>query len=418
MSEERKTEEFFAGIEVPARPGAKERILSAAAAELIRSVKRRRVYRFPGLLIRRTIMRNRWTKLTTAAAALLAMAVIAGLWGTPATVAYAIEDTLEAYSGVRYIRVKELSPPSESACERWLEFDRKGSLIWLRQEEGVGKHFRIIVSGPSGVKFYRPSDGEFLVLPISPQQVRSELDRSRETFDPRYAIENIYRLQKEGKVTIEVEKPFGSSEPIMVTATHATVDLPDGRGGTVSFTQREVLYIDAQTKLVNKQDKYGKQGEGEFELRGRYEYFDHDKPIDAAMFDLKAPDGVEVEDLRRGMPQGNMSDAEAAHEVVRQHLEALVAKDYRKAASLYGHHREEDMRRRSDVVRVVEVGEAERFEEGGERAYLVKFTYEIEGGELVGPPSKSKKSGPQTHRKAVITPVPGKEDHWMIAGGL
>lgn len=404
-------------IRVETTPGADERILAAARAALDKKEKRTVLY-WPRLLIRRTIMRNRWTKLTSVAAAALAMAVIAGLWGTPSTVAYGIEDTVKAYSGVRYVRVKELSPPSESACERWLEFDHKGSLIWVRQEEGVGDHFRIMVSGPKGVKFYRPSSGEFLVLPISPQQARGELDRSRETFDPRYAIERIYKLEKEGKVTIDVEKPSGASEPIIVTATHATGEAPDGKGGTSVYTIREVLHIDSKTKLVTEKEKYVKLGDADFDLRGRYQYFDHDKPIDAEMFDLEAPDGVEVEDLRRGMPQGDMSDVEAAREVVRQYLEALVAKDYKKAAGLYGHQREEDMRGRSNVVRVVEVGEAEPYEERGERAYFVKFTYEIEGGELIGPPSKSKESGPQTHRKAMVTPVPGKEDHWMVAGGI
>ena len=81
------------------------------------------------------------------------------------------------------------------------------------------------------------------------------------------------------------------------------------------------------------------------------------------------------------MPQGELSDAEAAAEVVRQYIEAMVAQNCEKEATLFNGTTAEELRKRIEDtkhVRFVWTGQPIPAPEFGPHVFLVPFTYEIE----------------------------------------
>ena len=121
-----------------------------------------------------------------------------------------------------------------------------------------------------------------------------------------------------------------------------------------------------------------------------------------------------------------MTDAEAAAAVLRQYLEALIAKDYATAGRLYNGKPADELRQWVEeqlqirYLRVVSIGEPEPKRELGPRVFQVPFAVELEkdgAKEIAGPPVKSG-PGPATQRKVTIRPVVGKPDRWVIGGDL
>ncbi len=190
---------------------------------------------------------------------------------------------------------------------------------------------------------------------------------------------------------------------------------------------RYTLTIDAKTKLVTRRDRY-EFVNGAYQLQERRQYLEYDVPIDSARFTLEVPKDVERLDRTEGsgMAQGRLSDEAAAAAVVRQYLEALIAKDYDTAGKLYNGKPAEELKRRVEeelkirYLRVVSIGKAEPYPASGPRVFQVPFAYEFEKDgvkEITGPPVKSG-SGPSTQRKAKARPVAGQSDRWVITGGI
>ncbi len=184
---------------------------------------------------------------------------------------------------------------------------------------------------------------------------------------------------------------------------------------------RYVLLIDPVTKLVEQSESY-KLIDGRYVLRTRRKFLEYNDSIDPTIFDLEPPEGAEILDLTHdiGLPQGNLSDAEVASEVVRQYLEAKIYEDYEKASKLYNRMTVDKLRKRGErikVVRVVFIGEPKLQVDRGPRVYWVPFAYEIETPDgkrkIAGPPVESGR-----YREAEVRPVVGQPDHWVIAGGI
>ena len=157
---------------------------------------------------------------------------------------------------------------------------------------------------------------------------------------------------------------------------------------------------------------------------------DYNVPIPDEQFVLEPPAGADVEDQTRGvgLSQGDLTEEEIAMEVVRQYLEALIARDYEKAGRLYNGRPAAELRQRKEEVlkiryiRVVYVHKPERDERGGYPLYRVPFAVEIEGEDgsrvVVGAPVKSGPEGAKPQMKAMVQPVPGHPDTWTIVGGI
>lgn len=368
-------------------------------------------------------MRNQWTKLAAAAAIILVVTGVA-LWvfGRSAVPSYALEHTLKVNQAVRTVHVQNVSPPAAEPQDMWLEYDDQGEVFRMRVEEGTGKTFRIMVWAKGELRWFSPAKNEFLVM--HEPDVKQELLRARDAWDPKFAVESIHRQERQGEVKIRVEQPKAANEPIILEATETkrSKESPLGR-----HSVRYVFLIDPQTKLVTQRDRY-ELAEGSYRLQDRRRYLEYDVRIDPGKFLLEPPKNVEPENriLGIGMAQGKMSDAEAAAAVLRNYLEALIAKDYATAGRLYNGRPAEELRRRVEeqlkirYLRVVSIGEAEPVPASGPRVFRVPFAFEFEKDgikEIAGPPVKSG-PGPTTQRKATVRPVVGQPDRWVIEGGI
>ncbi|MHC4159363.1 MAG: hypothetical protein ACYSSO_09825 [Planctomycetota bacterium] len=155
--------------------------------------------------------------------------------------------------------------------------------------------------------------------------------------------------------------------------------------------------------------------DGQHEYKGVMEYYDYNVPIDARMFTLddEVPADAHCIDTRTqdvGLAQGNLTDKEIAVEVVRELLEALIAKDYYKAGLICGGLTADEIQNswgRLNVVRIVSIGEPGPFPKPSKvfpKVQSVPCTIERE------------KNGSKItrERSIAVRSVLGRRDRWVI----
>jgi hypothetical protein len=405
--------------------GFEERLVESVLTEVERGRLRAEPYRKTHR-IWRMIMKSRITKLSAVAAIIVAAVALMTNVGELTAPVYAITQTIEANRGLRFVHVRNVSPPAYEQQDTWLEFDENGELVRMRVEEGKEESFRIMVWANDTIRWYSPPKNEFVILHET-HGIKNEVRRAKELVDPGYAVQSVYDLHLEGKVDVDVELPASEGELIKLTATD-TEPLPLQNVPEEVYRVR-VLLIEPQTKLAIQRDEYLLKA-GRYELKRRQLYLGYDEPIDPEMFVLEQPEGVELEDRTKGigMPQGDMTDAEAAAEVVRQYIEALIARDYEKAGKLYNGRRIEE-KLKIKYVRVIGVGEPVPKPERGPRAFGVPFAFLIETSdgrlEIAGPWGGLEWSAEaETNldfgnlRQAMVRPVVDQPERWVITGGI
>jgi hypothetical protein len=81
-----------------------------------------------------------------------------------------------------------------------------------------------------------------------------------------------------------------------------------------------------------------------------------------------------------GIPQGNMTDEQAAVETVRQFFQALIDKDYKKAGSIYSGVSEEEAKKyfsKLNVTAIISIGSPTPHPETGPHSFRVPCEVEI-----------------------------------------
>ncbi|MCP4613542.1 MAG: outer membrane lipoprotein-sorting protein [Planctomycetes bacterium] len=352
----------------------------------------------------RIIMKSNITKLAAVAVIILAVVFSMIFFDKSIPTAYAFEQTVQASHSVQYLHIRAITPSHEDQpVEFWIEF----------AQDGQPKNMRLNLpdwmapgSGPREVIWKDGKKQEWLseknILTTTEDHASAaQVLQMIENRDPKLAVARLQEKQDQGKVELEINEPADKAGPIIVTATSTKED--------DSSFQRTVLYIDQATKLVNTIELY-KLRNGEYEHMKTLEYYDYNQPIDAEMFTFKdVSNDAERIDLKTiGLAQGNLSDEEIAVEVVRQFLEALIARNYDKASKLFpgvpaGEIKE--MFGEINIIRIVSMGKPIlRSETNNLR---VPFEVEVE---MEGKKSLWKKQGPSVHHLA------GQPNRWAISG--
>jgi hypothetical protein len=400
-------------LRVVPREVTDERILRDASAALRPTPTKRPSTPRGQTEIWRRIMRNNWIKV--AASVVVVVGILAALLTilhTAPQPAYAFEQTIEATQGIQWVHTRNVSPPTESPQDIWIEFGADDKVRRVRVEEGRGEAFRVMTWEDGILRFWRPAKKEFLILDEFPA---GELMKLRELADPEIVVNRIYEQQEEGLLEIQVDEPK-TEGPIIVTATFTE---------KVKRPYRVVLQVDPETKLATQKDRY-KMVDGEYQLVERGQFLEYNEPIAPEMFFIEPPADVEVVDRTTGigMSQGDLTDAQAAAEVVRQYLQALIQKDYSKATRLYGYRGRGPERLRElkiRYIRIVSIGAAQPVEGLVPRMYRVPFAVEIEKADgtrvIEGPPVESG-PGPRSQRTVRVRPASGQPDRWVIHGGI
>lgn len=352
----------------------------------------------------RIIMKSPITKLAAAAVIVLAVVFSMTIFDKSVPTAYAFEQTIQASHSVQYLHIRAITPSHEDQpVEFWVEF----------AQDGQPKNMRLNLpdwmapgDGPREVIWKDGKKQEWLreknILTTAEDEASADQVRKMiENLDPKLAVTRLQEKQEQGKVELEINEPADKAEPIIVTATSTKED--------DSSFQRTVLYIDQATRLVNAIELY-KLSNGEYEYMKKLEFYDYNQPVDAKMFMFKdvSDDAEHIDLMTIGLAQGNLSNEEIAVEVVRQFLEALIARNYDKASKLFpGVPADEikEMFGEINIIRIVSMGKPILHSETNR----LRVPYEVEV-EIKGEISQWKE------RSNLVQHLAGQPDRWAICG--
>jgi hypothetical protein len=356
----------------------------------------------------RTIMKNRKAQFTAAAVAVLAIYLCLQIPKGLVAPAYALQDTIEAYSSIRYLHVKTFNTIGGQRwdSESWIENDENGKSRRFRHHDLVSTGNQTgrvaVVHDGDGLNAWIPHlnmglrrSGKSEIASLLPQWEISDVD-------PKMVIEKLRRQARDGEIILDVNEPDQKDEPIVLVVTYPAESL--------SANWKKVLYIDQATRLVKKEDKFEMLG-GQYQHERTTEFFDYNQEIEPEMFSLdkELPENVIMIDQSNketGLAQGDMTDEEIATEVTRQFLRAAIAKDWNKAGQLFcgmpGFMVEKVLG--VNVLKIISVGPAHRDPDPDSNAMIssCKGIFEL-GGQYY-----------EADSKGYMVPVSDQPGRWII----
>ncbi|MFH1614642.1 MAG: zf-HC2 domain-containing protein [Planctomycetota bacterium] len=357
----------------------------------------------------RRIMNSKITKYSAAAVIIIAAVFSITLLDKSTSVAYAIEQTIEASHSVRYLHIQSSVSPDQEHGKVWVEFDEAGQVknvrIDLPEWAGGGDGPKLVIWKDNKAQLWMKKKKSLVT--IKDKTVAAQMVKMAEELDPKLAAERLQRKKEQGKIELEIEEPKDKAELIVITAT--SIEKDD------SPFQRVVLFVDQATKLVISTELYKLQG-GQYQKVMTLEYYDYNQPIDPKMFTMDdIPDDVMRVDQTTqeiGLAQGDLTGKEIAVKVIRQFYEALIAKDYAEAGRLFEGIPAEKIQEifgNMNIVRIVSIGEAVPHPMPGVGGFQVHCKIEIEKN---GVKSIYEPYGPG------VRPVHGQPGRWGIHGGV
>jgi hypothetical protein len=356
--------------------------------------------------LRSTVMRSPITKLAAAAVIVVALVLFIGLWDKSAPSAYALEQTIEANRGVRWLHIKDFTTGHEEPREGWIEFGEDGQAKRFRANlppwAGLGNGPRSIVWTGDTVQAWFANENR---LALTKADIRGEeINATLQKLDPRRIVAHLAELKQQGTAEIVTDESPDRTKPVVVTVTYLPGSEKPGR--------REILSIDPETKLVSTIEVYQLQG-SQYRQESRIELQEYNQPIDAKMFDLRDEVPANAERLDRsntdlGLAQGRLSDEEVAVAVVRKFYESVQAGDYEAASRLVPVGDAAALKqqfRGARILRIVSVGPATVLSEPGNKVMGVPCTIEFEA---------DGQKGSITLKGITVQQLPMQPDRWLI----
>jgi len=293
----------------------------------------------------RTIMKSPITKLAAAAVIIIAVAMSVTFLDKSMPSAYALEQTMKAYEGLRFVHIKHFKEGESEPQEIWVQYDDKEvkkircySPLWAEPKEGP---LTAVWNDGKMEVLAKDEYGNQTIFIRQRKDSGAEMLEILRKADPRNKVQELYQLEAEGGAEIKTSEPKLKSEPIIITAK---ILPPCNDAGT-----QMVLYVDQNTKLVSRlifnktKERDGNQHSLEFS--------DYNIAVDENVFTFKnVPENVPRYDLtwqkydenarydlsEIGLVQGQLEDNEIAVELARQFMQTLIDKNYEKAAKLLG----------------------------------------------------------------------------------
>ncbi len=347
----------------------------------------------------RKIMGSKTTKI--AAAAVIAAGVIFSITilDKSVPVAFGIEQVVDAYNNIRFLHVKKYRPGQWKPDKFWIKSDEQGRVAKARYylpktQDGI----KLIVWTPEKTEHWAKSKHRLFIYQT--KRVEGWMQGILEQCQPKLVMKKLLEDQKAGKIDIDIRKPA------VIVATYKTEP------------KKEIYYIDKATDLITRIEFYRIENNREA-MKYTTKFYDYNVPIEEKMFSLKdeiPKDVIVYDEINQlcGVPQGNMTDAQAAAETVRQFFQALIDKDYKKAGLIQGGMLEEYAKEefgRLNVTAIVSIGPPTPQPDWDEHGFEVPCELEIisSGGQKT-----TWKSGPYVR--------PGDDemhpDRWNITGGI
>ncbi|MEN6308953.1 MAG: hypothetical protein ABFD91_14485 [Anaerohalosphaeraceae bacterium] len=350
--------------------------------------------------VRRLFMK-RTMKFAAAAIVLIAALLSLTLLDKTVTPAYAIEQTIEANRSLRFIHLK-CDPAGEGVEEIWARFDENGQLQNLRMNfpnTDDGPKDVVWQEGKAEVWFKKKNS----VTVVVEEAMLARLKMSYADFDPKLIVKYLYRSQGSEKVQIEIQDSRSKDQPIIITST------------TNGF--RDVFKVNPETLLLEQIEKFALK-EGQYVSLGSIKYLDYNQPAAADVFVLNPPaDAMRVDQTTQvvGLEQGQMTNDQAAVEVVRRFWQAIIEDDYQTAGQMMEGIPAEALKKifaenfKAKVVKIVSVGPVKPHPNPATKGVVVPCTLEIE---IDGQTTQ------QTFDRIGVRQVYNQPGRWTIFGGI
>jgi hypothetical protein len=334
MKRARRIEKLIANHRLAAQAETHDRILGSLLDTWRQHQGRRSARQRPALW--EILMRKRITKLGLAAAAILVAVLLVSLLTTSSTPAYALEQTIEATRNMRWFHFQWFGgTDSAPGKEAWVE----------RGDSGEVRSVRVNFHEPPQTQVWRQGStqiwdqGRHRLELCEDDMLTARMIRFAERYDPRGAVEYLRRLEAKGDVRIEIRQSKDGISPVTVTVTYEPntflVDRP-------SPPTRELFSVDPQSKLIQSVEIHTSK-DGVYSPRGHWRYCDYNQPFEPGLFNLEDEVPPEVARINvnqatagLGVERGGLTKDETAIKVVREFLEALIAKDYDTAVRIVG----------------------------------------------------------------------------------
>jgi hypothetical protein len=353
-------------------------------------------------------MKSRISKLAAAAVIIVAAVLSLTIWDTTTPAAYAFEQTVKASHSVRYLHIRNSFASQEGPMEFWVEFDSSGQLrnmrfhkpAWMSPSDGES----VIVWKDNKMQLWIKKKN--LLVTLRDREIAEQALAAMQQLDPKTTVEQLQQEEEKSNVELKIDEPSNKAEPIIVTATSTQHD-------DDSPFQRMVLSVDQTTKLVNVTKIYSLK-DGEYQNEVTIEYFEYNQPIDEQTFTLNdVPDNVIRTDKTTqevGLAQGDLTNDEIAVEIIRQFIEALIARDYAKAGRLFSGVPAKRMQKtygQTKFLRIVSIGQPTKDMLTGQFKVPCKIEIEKDGKVTIWEPKHS-----------YARPVHGQPERWEITGGF
>jgi hypothetical protein len=283
----------------------------------------------------RLVFPGRPPKVACAAVVLVILGVLAVLLHRSASPAYALEQTIAAVKDIRYFHFQFTSPEKWDK-EAWIEYDRQGSLQNVRFDFNTAGGRSATVWSQGITQYWSQHSNQVSIF--DDQEYTDKILFFVGRYDPKQAIRYLQERAQKGGIHMEISQSANDTDPITVTVTYDPntflIDKPKPR-------MRETFSIDPATRLIRRV-QVDTFVEGRYVSSGAYEYMDYNQPFEPGRFDLKreVPAGVNCFDttgIAMGIEQGSLSNEQVVVKVVRAFLDAWAAKDYERAAQVYGY---------------------------------------------------------------------------------
>jgi hypothetical protein len=325
----------------------------------------------------RVIMRSPITKFAVAATIIVAVVISVSVFNktvpTVIPTAFGIEQVIAASDNIRYLHVKKIWADRKEADEFWIKSDEQGHVEKARYylpktEDGV----KLITWTPEGTELWFKSK-RWLAL-IQTKRIEAWMQRILEQCQPKFVMQQLLKEKKKGKVDIDIQKPTEKQKPALIIARYKNEQK----------IKKSIYYIDQATDLITRIEHYRNEDDHEL-LDMTVEFSNYNIPIDEKMFSLKdeVPKDVRIADRLNqicGVPQGDMNDAQAAVETIRQYLQALIDKDYKKAGLICLGMLEEDAKKDfcwCNITSIVSIGPPIAQSKWREHGFKVPFEIEV-----------------------------------------
>ena len=355
-------------------------------------------------------MKDRITKLATAAVVALAIGIgFAVLVQNGVQVAYALEQTIDAYHAIEFLHVKGFKDGEDEPKEFWVEVDDKGQVkkarvhmpAWDSPADGA----KMIVWQDNKAQIWLKKKN--ILATIKDTTLAKHMREMIEQCNPALMVDQLYEEETRGRVEIAIDHPKSVAEPITVTATL----LPDR-------SSRRVFFVDQATLLVTSMEHYTLVDD-EYQYESEMEFYDYNHPIRAEIFTLQDIPGdahttvIDQTAQEVGLLKGDMTETEVCSEVARQFFEALIARNYAKAGQLYSGipaQKMQQMFQSLTVLQIISLGEPKPYPNPRVGGYVVPYNIEIEkdGVTFIH-------EGPNP---LAIRQVHGQPERWNIHGGI